>query len=241
MRTSGVVSVTFRDMEEERFIDLVRECGLDGIEWGGDLHTPLGDLKRVSRTAELTRQAGLRNLAYGSYFRCDSDPEPVAELARAMQCEWIRIWTGRKGPGQYTSEEYSSIVDHIRRLCDLSPVEVAAEWHPYTLTETPESAAKLLADVDHPRFRTYFQRNFDRDNFQDLTVIDHDLIRAVHVQYYTGKYHPLSDGRDEWVKLLRLLPQEAPSLIEFVKDNTVEQFKEDARTLKEILCQADQK
>ena len=237
MRSCGVVSVTFRDMEEELLIGLVRKAGLDGIEWGGEKHTPLTDLKRVERTAELTRQACLRNMAYGSYYRCDSDPAPVAELAHAMKPEWIRIWTGRKSPGQYSAEEYRMIVENIRQLCELSPSAVAAEWHPGTLMETPESAAKLLTDVAHPGFYTYFQRNWNRDNFSDLAKIDHARIRAVHVQQYeNGQYFSLESGRDEWLRLFRLLPPQAPALIEFVKGNTVEQFEKDAAALKEILA-----
>lgn len=236
MRSTGVVSVTFRDMEEELLIGLVREAGLDGIEWGGEKHTPLTGLKRVEQTAGLTRQAGLRTLAYGSYYRSDSDPAPVAELAHAMKPEWIRIWTGRKSPEQCSAEEYCCIVENIQLLCELSPADVAAEWHPGTLTETPESAAKLLADVAHPKFYTYFQRNWNRDNFSDLEKIDHDRIRAIHVQQYAnGKYFPLDAGREEWLRLFRILPEDAPALIEFVKDNTVEQFKEDAASLKDFL------
>ena len=240
MRSAGVVSVTFRDMEEELLVELVRDAGLDGIEWGGEKHTPLQDPEKMARTSALTRSYGLRNLAFGSYYRCDSDPAPVAEAALALQPEWIRIWTGRKSPDQCTPEEYRTMVENIQKLCDLVPMDVAAEWHPWTLTETPESAVRLLADVAHPRFHTYFQRNWNRDNFSDLEKIDHRQIRAVHVQQYAAnQYYPLEAGREEWVQLFRLLPQKAPALIEFVKDNTVEQFREDARTLKEILRQTD--
>ena len=42
MLKTGVCSVTFRNLNVERIIELVVEAGLDGIEWGGDVHVPTG-------------------------------------------------------------------------------------------------------------------------------------------------------------------------------------------------------
>ena len=69
MLKSGLVSVSFRQKTPEEIIALVEQCGLDGIEWGGDVHVTPGDTENAGRIGDLTRQAGLEVLAYGSYFR----------------------------------------------------------------------------------------------------------------------------------------------------------------------------
>ena len=35
MLNTGLVSVTFRDKTPEEIISTVKQCGLEGIEWGG--------------------------------------------------------------------------------------------------------------------------------------------------------------------------------------------------------------
>ena len=40
MIESGLVSITFRKLTVEKIIELVKEAGLQGIEWGGDVHVP---------------------------------------------------------------------------------------------------------------------------------------------------------------------------------------------------------
>ena len=45
----GLVSVSFRGLAPEAIIDLAAECGLGGVEWGGDVHVPCGDLRRAVR------------------------------------------------------------------------------------------------------------------------------------------------------------------------------------------------
>lgn len=41
---TGMTSVTFRKKSAENVIALVKEAGLDGIEWGGDIHVPAATL-----------------------------------------------------------------------------------------------------------------------------------------------------------------------------------------------------
>ena len=41
---TGLVSVTFRELASREIVALVANAGLDGIEWGGDVHVPHGEL-----------------------------------------------------------------------------------------------------------------------------------------------------------------------------------------------------
>ena len=59
MLNTGLVSVTFRDKTPEEIISAVKQCGLEGIEWGGDVHVLPGDVSRAREIRHLTEQAGL--------------------------------------------------------------------------------------------------------------------------------------------------------------------------------------
>jgi 3-dehydroshikimate dehydratase len=60
MIRTGLLSVTFRQLVVEDIIPLVVQAGLDGIEWGGDIHVPHGEVKRAEVVGRLTRDAGLQ-------------------------------------------------------------------------------------------------------------------------------------------------------------------------------------
>ena len=74
----GLVSMSFRELGLEEIINMVSRNGLEGIEWGGDVHVPHGDLAVAERAGRLTREAGLAVSAYGSYY-CFDDCTEVAE------------------------------------------------------------------------------------------------------------------------------------------------------------------
>ena len=40
---AGLCSITFRSLDVATIIDLAVSAGLDGIEWGADVHVPVGD------------------------------------------------------------------------------------------------------------------------------------------------------------------------------------------------------
>ena len=82
----GLVSVTFRQLAPRTIVDLVAEAGLWGIEWGGDVHAPVGDLHIAREVRAMTLDAGLAVAAYGSYFRFRPDDsfERVLETAIAL-------------------------------------------------------------------------------------------------------------------------------------------------------------
>ena len=64
---TGIVSVTFRALAPEQVIALTKQAGLDGIEWGSDVHVPCGaGLRHAEHVGELTRAAGLSVLSLGS-------------------------------------------------------------------------------------------------------------------------------------------------------------------------------
>ena len=71
MLIPGLVSVTFRQLAPREIVQLAAAAGLRGIEWGGDIHVPHGDLQAARAVRDITAAAGLQVLAYGSYFRLE--------------------------------------------------------------------------------------------------------------------------------------------------------------------------
>ena len=69
MLIPGLVSISFRNLCPEEIIDITKESGLLGIEWGGDLHVPHGDVPVAAEVGSKTREAGLEVSSYGSYYR----------------------------------------------------------------------------------------------------------------------------------------------------------------------------
>lgn len=55
MFTTGLVSISFRKETPQTLIRASREAGLEKIEWGGDVHVPVGDLARAKQVGEETR------------------------------------------------------------------------------------------------------------------------------------------------------------------------------------------
>ena len=54
---TGLTSVTFRRKTQEEIVALAAQAQLDGIEWGGDVHVPPGDLpaaKAAGRAVDVT-------------------------------------------------------------------------------------------------------------------------------------------------------------------------------------------
>ena len=69
MIRGGLVSITFRKLSARAIIELVTRADLTGIEWGGDVHVPHGEINTAREIAQMTQAAGLLVAAYGSYYR----------------------------------------------------------------------------------------------------------------------------------------------------------------------------
>ena len=97
---SGLCSVTFRNLFPEQVAELVAQAGLDGIEWGGDVHVPTSDLAHAGKVQRLTHEHGLRVASYGSYYRLVASEEGkqpfewTLETAVALGAPEIRVWAG---------------------------------------------------------------------------------------------------------------------------------------------------
>ena len=51
---SGMTSVTFRKKTVEQIIAIAVKANLKGIEWGSDVHVPVGNIDRARQVGEMT-------------------------------------------------------------------------------------------------------------------------------------------------------------------------------------------
>jgi 3-dehydroshikimate dehydratase len=250
---SGLVSVTFRALSLGEIVGLVVRAGLEGIEWGGDVHVPHGDVTRTREAYKRTVDAGLAIPSYGSYYRTGQENLPpakvsfeaVLESALALHAPIVRVWAGRRASADADETYWRRVIEDSLRIAGLAQqagLSIAYEFHDNTLTDTNASALRLLEAVDHPAISTYWQSRGKENEETRLEGLRAILPRLSHVHVQQadggGRRTPLAEGAELWVRRLDLVRSTGRShyaLIEFVQDDAPEAFLRDAETLKEWL------
>ncbi len=243
---SGLVSITFRKLGPAEVVALVRRAGLRGIEWGGDIHVPHGELARAREVRELTGEAGLVVAAYGSYYRAGHSESAglpfgkVLESALELGAPLIRVWAGAAGSEEMDEEARWHIVMDLRRIAELAMkagVRVAAEFHGGTINDTNASSSRLLLEVDHPNFSSYWQPltgMSDGECLEGLRALGPSLAHLHVFQWVTPQdRRALAEGTARWAEFLqaaREVPGDRYALLEFVQDDAPENFLRDAAT-----------
>ena len=101
MLYTGLTSVTFRKLKADEIIDLVKKAKLDGIESGGDIHVPHGNIKIAKEVNKMTVENDIKVSSYGSYFIVGENSiqefEKILETAIALGAPTIRVWAGNEG------------------------------------------------------------------------------------------------------------------------------------------------
>ncbi len=246
MIQTGLLSVTFRKLAPRQIVDLAAQAGLHGIEWGGDVHAPQGDLHSARDARRITEDAGLSVLAYGSYFRCKPGEvfEPVLASAAALGAPLIRIWAGERASAA-ADTTYREAVAEQARACvaqaGQAGIAVAFEHHAHTLTDTLASTLALLHTT--PGARTLWQPPHNIDEDERLEGLRRMLpwLANIHVFHWRTPdlaRLPLCDGEALWRKRLQAAAvggRDFAALLEFVRDDSPEQMVEDAKTLRRCI------
>jgi sugar phosphate isomerase/epimerase len=248
----GLVSVTLRKLSPPQIVALCQQAALTGIEWGGDLHVPHGDLAVARRVHDLTVSAGLEIAAYGSYYRVgiserDGLPfEKVLATAVQLQAPLVRVWAGAKASADADEAYVGWVIDELERVAGLAAaagIKVACEYHAGTLTDSLRSTAVLLEKARHPNLWFLWQPANGQPvsyNLQTLGLVLPRLANA-HVFHWwpdASTRHPLTAGEADWREYLQILRQAGGSryaLLEFVKDDEPGQLLRDAATLRQWL------
>ncbi|HNX27553.1 MAG TPA: TIM barrel protein [Phycisphaerae bacterium] len=246
MIKTGLVSITFRQLGVQEIVSLVQKAGLDGIEWGGDVHVPHGDVSTAEHVRDLTTKAGLETAAYGSYYRLGATDTPkfsdVLASAVALGTDKIRVWAGKKASDIADYEYRKQIVEDAKRVADLAAekgITIVCEWHCNTLTDELDSGKKLLNDVAKDNFKTYWQPSMNRLPEVCMKEIDELIphLAGMHVYAWESTTRlPLSNHYDLWRQYFNRAKSAGDffALMEFVEGDSQDSFLRDAAVLKSL-------
>ncbi len=250
MLFTGLTSITFRKLEPQAIIDLVKQAGFDGIEWGGNGHVPPGDIEKARTVRAQTEAAGLTVCSYGSYYQADQsggDFTDTLEAAKALGAPVIRVWAGNKGSAEVGPEYRLEVAETLKQAVTAAKaagITVALEYHGDTLTDTQASAHQLLQEVGLPELKLYWQPRTKGTFAGDIPELKAALPVMAHVHCFhwgPGGWEdrkPLADGVQAWSEYLKIIRQAEGDryiIFEFVKDDSTEQFLEDAKVLRTLL------
>ena len=249
----GLVSISFRALSVEELVRMVSDAGLQGIEWGGDVHVPHGDLVVAGRVRRVCKEAGLEISAYGSYYKhgdCLSlkgngpDFEAVLDSAEALGASMIRVWAGETGSNESSEDWPNRVVARTREIAELSAkrgISIGFEFHDHSLTDTIESTINLLKQIDRPNVTTFWQTPLGIPHVERLDGLKKVVgnVSNIHCNYFGDNMWPgmrlLEEGAADWKDYLDVLEESGKSRwisIEHVKDHHVSNFPRDAATLK---------
>ncbi|RLD12301.1 MAG: sugar phosphate isomerase/epimerase [Chlamydiae bacterium] len=249
---SGLTSITFRGLNPKKIVGLAVKAGLDGIEWGGDIHVPHGDVKTAAEVYKITIDAGLNIIAYGSYYTLGYSAEngldfkSVLDSATALNAPAIRVWAGKIGSSEANEDYRNKIIEETKSIAKLAVeenIEIAFESHINTLTDTGESSVDLLKKINMENVKTYWQPDpsySDDENLRKLDLI-FPWVKNIHVFQWTKENFirlPLIEGKEKWGKYfdkISTMENDVYAIMEFVKNDSPEQFLNDAEILKKMI------
>ena len=243
----GVVSVTFRALPASEVIRLAAENGLKAVEWSENAHVLPGDPQGASALRRATEAAGLTVAAYGSYYRLGTYEDPAAVFAQslasaeALGAPTLRIWAGTKPSAEADATYRAKLAGEAAMLAGMAAgkgIKLAFEWHRDTLTDTNESALRLLSDAGHPNLYCLWQPTVALSPSQRVEGIRLLGDRLVHMHVYSwpdGCRGPLNLA--EWKLYLDAADCGGShfALLEFVRGDSPEQFAADAARLLDLL------
>lgn len=246
MLIPGLVSVTFRQKTRAEIAQLMQKAALPAIEWGGDVHIPADKYDSdefedaLTEAAYLCSSGKIYTASFGSYYRCDRHDEVNSAITLSLDAPNIRVWAGNKNSEDASDNDRRNTVSFIRELCEeLAPhgVTVSTEFHGGTLTNEYHSALRLIEEVGCENFRTYWQPNQFRDEEYNVAALKSVLPYLSSVHVFTWDAHaryPLADGEKKWrnyIDIIESFGGDHHMLMEFVKDDSEEQFLRDAEVL----------
>jgi len=248
MLKSGLVSISFRELSTNQIIEIVKKANLNAIEWGGDIHIPPGDLIKAKNVYKKCQNNGILTPSYGSYYKLGTYKnyipyfKDVLNVAMLLKSSTIRVWAGTKGFQEYSENELNTIIEEGKIICDLANkhnISLSLEFHSNTLTDTANSTLQLLNLINKPNLFSYWQPPVNRvvnDNINDIIMLS-KKISNIHVFNWEDRNRKaLEEGRDAWAQYFSYFDdKDRYCMLEFIKDDSIEQFYQDAKTLKELI------
>jgi len=247
--TPGLCSVTLRNSSIADVAEVAAEAGLAGVEWGTDVH--VRDDASAEEARDATLSAGLEVLSLGSYYRAGSfaDFDAVVHLAARLDAPRIRVWAGERGSAESDGDGWAAVVRDTRRTAAIAAdhgLKIAFEYHGGTLTDTPDSALRLLQDVDRDNVGTYWQPAVGLSDQAALASLRQVLpfVSGVHCfSWWPAQERlALSARKQLWhaaADVLREAGRPVDIMLEFVADDLPENVSHDADFLNHIALGED--
>lgn len=220
---AGVCTIAFKDRPLDDALALIAGSGARGIElWGRPPHLPADRSGRRELRRRLDAE-GLEICALGSYYRPDgrslssaaagggdapndvrsrepeADPARVLEAAEDLGAPVVRIWPGTRDYDVCTPGERSATVEEIRRFADDAAargVRVVLERHNGTLTNSWDSAARVIESVAHENVALCYQVPYPAaaDELRTRTAADIDRLLPLSAHAHLQNYAAAPDG-----------------------------------------------
>lgn len=257
MIDSGLLSITFRKLSPQEIVRLVQQAKLAAIEWGGDIHVPPGEVSTARQIKRMTEDAGLQVASYGSYYKVgvNDNFDDVLESAVNLGAPVIRVWAGNRGTQNADEAWWEQVVSDAKRISALAAhvnIGIAFEYHANTLTDQGSQAVRLLTEVDGENVSCYWQpvaALSAQSNLEALTMLKPWLshLHVFHWNHEPNERLSLEAGETVWQQYIQAvealsLPyglKKRYAMLEFVKNDSPEQFLQDAAVLKRVLRQGD--
>lgn len=248
MFKTGLVSISFRNLSSDKLVEMTAKAGLDGIEWGGDVHVPHGNTVEAGRVRELCNKKGIDCPSYGSYYKVGEYPYYMEEFQKSIDCASvlgcsdIRVWAGALPTVESNNNHFMKISDELSRICDMASdyeMGIALEYHANTLTDNADDTLKLLEAVKRDNLSTYWQPPVNKtpeENLRDIDLLNGCISNIHTFTWYGRERQELMKGYGNWVNYLKQIEdgKDRYCLLEFIKDDSIEGFYRDALTLRTL-------
>jgi len=174
----------------------------------------------------------------------------VLDTAKALGAPMIRIWPGWRDRASTDYDDAdraaaAAAIEAMGKLAEANNVSIGLECHPGTLPATTQSAMRLMAARSSPAGFLYWRPRPGMSKQHALEELDEvgDVIAYVHVFQWDQNSRRLSleDGVLAWQEWLTAIPDGRYNgwryaLLEFVADDDVANFEQDAVTLRRLLA-----
>jgi len=250
---TGLVSVTFRQYAYKNLVKYVKLTDLSCVEWGSDIHVPYNNLEKTDLVNQEMTENNLVTASYGSYYRLGKASEPeifdmILKTAVKLSAPMIRVWGGTEGSASLNAQSRDNILQDMLDIAGKAKkenIKISLEYHQNTITDTVESALDFIKEVRNQggdNIYLYWQPN------QDLSF-DENKSALIKICPYLTNIHvfawekavklPLCEHKDRWTSYINLIKDYSDAnhdfLLEFVKDDSVEQMIEDSKVLSELI------
>ncbi len=243
----GLTSLTFRNNSIPDVFEYASKAGIEGIEWGiGEKHMNILSKDKAKQINELSLQYGIDVFSLGSYcdMRDASCFDDLIQTAVMIKAPIIRVWAGDSASDKSSDDNFRRIVENTIILSDMAKkygIAVGFEYHNGTLTDTAQSAVRLIKSIDKDNVGLYWQPASmlsAEENLNNFNMVKPYLIGNLHVHNYAKEsgYMPLDDIKDSLEAYYTDIKDKPYNvMIEFTKDSSLESLIRDAETLKRII------